>query len=298
LSTLDLHMHSRFSDDGEFPPEDLLERGHSLGMSCMAVTDHNSVKGVDGALKQGRALSIEVIPGVEIDCAFQGVNLHLLGYFIDWTRPEYAALEQDIFEQERQAFGRKVDNLAALGLRVNADAVLRAAKGGIAGAEFFAEDLLQKPGAAENPLLQPYLPGGARSDMPLVNFYWDFFAQGKPAHVPMRFMALEDAVTLVKASGGVPVLAHPGVNLKDCPELLDPITRAGVMGLEVFSTYHDAEQRSHFLEAARSRGLLITCGSDFHGKNKPGIEIGDGGCDQDEGEILLALKRAAGRTQL
>jgi len=295
LSTLDLHMHSQYSDDGELAPEALLNRGHGQGMRCMAVTDHNSVKGVEGALRRGQELAIEVISGIEIDCSFQGVNLHLLGYFIDWKRPEWAAVEQDVFAQEREAFGRKVENLDKLGLRVNADAVLRAAKGGIAGAELFAEDLLKQPGAAENPMLQPYLPGGSRDDMPLVNFYWDFFAQGMPAHVPMHFMTLEAAISLVKSSGGVPVLAHPGVNLKSHPELLDPILKVGVRGLEVFSTYHSPEQRAHFLAAAQSRHLLVTCGSDFHGKNKPGIEIGDGGCDLDEGELLRALKLAAGR---
>jgi predicted metal-dependent phosphoesterase TrpH len=295
MPILDLHMHSRFSDDGEFSPEQLLERGHTLGLRAMAITDHNSVKGVEGGIRRGAELGIEVIPAVEIDCSFRGRNFHLLGYFIDWTRREYFELEEDITRQEEEAFEHKAANLVRLGLPVDQDAVRALAHGPIIGAECFAEHLLQREDCAQHPLLAPYRPGGARSEMPLVNFYWDFFAQGRPAHVPMRFMPLEEAVSLVHSSGGVPVLAHPGVNLKPCPELLAPILSAGVKGLEVFSTYHDEATRNHFLSTALERGLLVTCGSDFHGRNKPGIELGGHGCDLDETRILKDLKQAAGR---
>jgi len=295
MAPIDLHIHSCFSDDGEFPPEELVERGHRLGMRAMAITDHNSVKGVGAALRRGKEVGIQVIPGIEIDCSFRGVNLHLLGYFIDWTRTEYAALEEHIIEQEHRTFRKKLEKLREIGLDVDEMELLRAAKGGIVSGEIFAEHLLQRPGAAANLRLRPYLSGGHRSDMPLVNFYWDFFAQGRPAHVPMQFPSLEEAVALVKDSGGVPILAHPGVNLKDRHDLLDPIFEAGVLGLEVFSNYHDAAQRTTFLETAQHRGLLVTCGSDFHGKIKPGIEIGGHGCELDSTILMDALETAAGR---
>jgi 3',5'-nucleoside bisphosphate phosphatase len=297
LNRIDLHVHSCFSDDGEVPPEALVDRGHGLGLAAMAITDHNSVKGVGAALRHGDELNVEVIPGIEIDCDYQGLNLHLLGYFIDWTRPEYERLEENILTQEHQAVHLKLDLMKKLGLQVDEASVVRAAQGGIVSGEIIAEHLLRQPGAEHNPLLRPYLPGGSRDEMPLVNFYWDFFAQGGPAHVPMRFPSLDAAVDLVKSSGGVPILAHPGVNLKDRMDMLGPILAAGVAGLEVFSTYHDPEQQNTFLEIARQKSLLVTCGSDFHGKNKPNIELGGHNCELDSDVLVEALRSAAVRSK-
>ena len=271
---VDLHIHSNNSSDAEFSVAEIMTQARALGIKTLAITDHNSVKGVAGAIKLGSTAGIRVIPGIEIDCAHEGVNLHLLGYNIDWNAPEFAELERKLFAKGAATLEPMIANMRALGVNVGIGEVLAAANGQIPCAEHIAEVVLHKSEAADCEILRPYLSGGERSDMPYINFYWDYFSQGKPAYVPVEFMKLTDAVKLVKATGGIPVIAHPGANLKDNPEFIDKIIAAGIEGVEIFNNYHTPEQQEYFAGKARQNNLLMTAGSDFHGKNKPKIQLG------------------------
>lgn len=121
---------------------------------------------------------------------------------------------------------------------------------------------------------RPYMEGGERSDMPYINFYLDYFAQGRPAFVPVEYMDYRDAVELVRDNGGVPVVAHPGLNFRGREETAGRLLDRGAAGLEVFNNYHTPEQAVYFTSLALSKGASMTCGSDFHGKTKPLIGIG------------------------
>ncbi len=107
-----------------------------------------------------------------------------------------------------------------------------------------------------------------------MNFYWDFYAQGKPCYAPMEYPALREAVDRIHQSGGKAVLAHPGVNLKGKEDLLDSLLTEGLDGLETFSSYHRPEQAVFYYDKAKDCGLFATCGSDFHGKTKPAVKLG------------------------
>jgi 3',5'-nucleoside bisphosphate phosphatase len=126
-----------------------------------------------------------------------------------------------------------------------------------------------------NRKLLPYMSGGDRSDMPYINFYHDFFAQGKPAYVEIKYMDFQEAIELVKKNGGVPIVAHPGMNLRGREELVFELLDNGAEGLEVFNNYHDSRQSNYFADVVVKRKILMTGGSDFHGKNKPLIDIGN-----------------------
>lgn len=292
MNKIDLHIHSHHSADGEFPVYEILNMSGKLDMNTIAITDHNTVAGLEETLSLGRQLGVEVIPGIEIDCVYQSVNLHLLGYYVDYRAKGFKALEEDLYAQSIDAFPIMIRNLKEIGIAADAGEILEKADGKAPCGELIAEVLLNKPDSGDNALLRPYLKGGARSDMPYLNFYRDFFAQGKAAYVPMRYMPLKAAVGLVEESGGVPVIAHPGDNLKHSLGLIDNILAEGVMGIEVFSTYHSPEHMDYFLKKAEEHNVLITCGSDFHGKNKPLIKIGGCNCPLDEAELMDALRKA------
>jgi predicted metal-dependent phosphoesterase TrpH len=130
-----------------------------------------------------------------------------------------------------------------------------------------------------NPLLAPFRPGGARSDNPFVNFYWDHCSPGKPAHVPVEYMPLADCLALIASAGGAAVLAHPGQSLRGKERLFPAIMAQGFSGLEAYSSYHSPEDRARWKAEADARGLAATCGSDFHGKTKPAIRMGGHGAD-------------------
>ncbi len=190
-------------------------------MEWIAVTDHNCVRGVaEKALKA--AVKVRVIQGVELDCVYRGQNFHLLGYGIDVNREEFAAVEQDILQQERRAAEEKIRLFRqAAGIVVDADEILAGADNGVVTGEQIAEHVLKRGDADRYEILAPYLPGGEKSDMPNVRFYWDFFTKGKPAYVEISYLSLPDAAALIHSAGGAAVLAHPGQNLGGDDELLD-----------------------------------------------------------------------------
>ena len=110
--------------------------------------------------------------------------------------------------------------------------------------------------------------------MPLINFYLDFMAQGKPAHVKIQHMDFSEALEWVRQNGGLSVVAHPGLNFKGHENQVSKLLDQGAGGLEVFNNYHSAEQTAYFADLVRKKGGWMTCGSDFHGMTKPLISIG------------------------
>lgn len=131
------------------------------------------------------------MPGIEVDCNFEGTDLHLLGYGIDWRSRDFASLEEDVAAKVTEAFGETVHRLRKLGFAVDGAAVLAAAGGKLPTLELVAEVMLSDA-AYDTPLLAPYREGGARGDMPYINFYLDYGAQGRPAFVPVDFMDYRD----------------------------------------------------------------------------------------------------------
>lgn len=250
MAAYDLHIHSGYSSDGELPVAAIVGLCAARGLDAFSLTDHNSVRGVGEAARLARERGIGFVPGIEIDCNYRGTDLHLLGYGIDWRSADFARLEE-----------------------VDAGAVLAAADGKPPTGELIAEVMLSDANC-HTPPLRPYMEGGERSDMPYINFYLDYFAQGRPAFVPVEYMDYRDAVELVRDNGGVPVVAHPGLNFRGREETAGRLLDRGAAGLEVFNNYHTPEQAVYFTSLALSKGASMTCGSDFHGKTKPRIAVG------------------------
>ncbi|MDF3002835.1 MAG: histidinol phosphatase [Bacillota bacterium] len=288
---IDLHMHSYYSDDGEFSPTELVKRCSDRGITIMAISDHNSIKAVEEARKEADQYHIHYINAIEIDCTYQGIDLHVLGYGIDYENKAFDVLEENILHQERACSGKKLELTNRLGFDVKREQLEELSKDGVYTGELFAEILLNDSRYQEHKLLQPYQTGGSRSDNPYVNFYWDFYTQGKACYTEIIYPSLEEVVKLIAESGGVAVLAHPGNNLRGKFEIFDELIASGLQGVEAFSSYHDDETAKYFLQKGRDNNLLVTCGSDFHGKIKPSIEIGETGCTIDQWEIQKELEK-------
>ncbi len=274
-SKIDLHIHSCFSDDGEYTPKELFQLCQEAKIEMFAIADHNSVKGNIDAEKYDDLFPVKRINAIEIDCTYNNVNLHLLGYRIDVHQDCFKKLENFVYEQEVAASEKKVKAIEELGIFINKDKLLNLSRNGIITGEMIAESSIHETENRNNNLITPYINGGIRSDNPYVNFYWDLCSQGKPAYVKISYITLDEAVSLVKASGGVPVLAHPGVNIKDNINLLNGIIDSGVVGIEAYSSYHNKEEANYYHKLAFDKNIFVTCGSDFHGKTKPSIELGE-----------------------
>ena len=290
MNYIDLHMHSIYSDDGEFTPVELVKMCHQAGIRIMAISDHNCAKANKEAEQEAARLNIRYIPAIEIDCKYQDLDLHLLGYHIQYKSPDFEEVENNIRRQGKKTSSEGLRLTRQLGFDITEDELNAVSENGywkgIWAGEMYAEVLLGKPEYQDNEMLRPYRAGGSRSDNPFVNFYWDYYSQGKPCYVKVDFPSLKDTISLVKDNGGKAVLAHPGNNLKNRFELFDDIVKLGIDGVEAFSSYHDRSSAEYFFGEAQKRRLLITCGSDFHGKTKPSIRLGQSGCpDQSVIEI-------------
>lgn len=290
---LDLHMHSNVSLDGQYSPEELMSLCRKAGVATVALTDHNSIRGIPLARQAALELGLRFIPGIELDCLFRGINLHLLGYGIELT-PALAAVEEKNLEKERAVSDRRIELIRGLGIHLEGEALQALSREGIATGEMIAEVALAG-GNVGNPLLTPYRPGEKRGDNPYVNFYWDFCSQGKPAYLPVEYMSLAEAIGLVRKAGGLPVLAHPGINIGRDISILEGICGEGIEGIEVYSSYHDGETVGFYRAQAEKRGLLKTLGSDFHGKTKPAVRLAGLLCPE-EAEILAAISQALGQS--
>ena len=289
-SYIDLHMHSLYSDDGEFTPSQLVDMSKEAGIQIMAIADHNWVKAIDEAKERALEKNVILIPAIEIDCTFKGVNLHVLGYGIDHQASAFNELGENVMQQELSCSMQKLKLTNELGFELKQEQLDELSDNGVYTGEMFGEALLKDPRYLDHELLKPYRPGGQRSDNPFVNFYWDYYAQGKPCYTKVDFPDLQDVIRLINEHGGIAVLAHPGNNLKGQFELFDEMVKIGLQGVECFSSYHQTAVNDYFYQKAKEYDLLITCGSDFHGKTKPAIHLGENGC-QDATEIEQQLKK-------
>jgi len=133
----------------------------------------------------------------------------------------------------------------------------------------------------------------------MVNFYWDYYSQGKPCYVHLDFPTLGDAILMIHKNGGKAILAHPGKSLKGRLELIKEITDLGLDGIEVFCSYHNEEIAKQLYEMAVELDLIVTCGSDYHGKTKPAVTLGGYPCwipskELENEFILKGLLKSSG----
>lgn len=290
MSYIDLHMHSYYSDDGEFEPKQLIDLCLEKNIKYFSIADHNSVRGIKEAKEYCVGKNINIIPAIELDCTFNEINLHVLGYGIDCDKTVFYDIEDNIIKQEQFASKKRMKLVKELGIDFSDKVINSLSRNGVVNGEIIAEAAMKFDKNHENPLLMPYYENGSRSDNPYVNFYWDYCAQGKAAYAEVSFISLQEAINIIEESGGIPILAHPGNNIKENINLLEQIISCGIKGIEVYSSYHSREQVEFYKKFSLKHKLLLTCGSDFHGKTKPSIVIGGTDCEGIEDKIISQLK--------
>ena len=222
---------------------------HAAGVRVFAVTDHDTVAGHDEAAAAARAHDLTFVPGIEITAVWAGRDVHVLGYWIDGHQPAVAAF----LSQQR---ARRVERVQAIG-----EALARA------GAPVDLEPLLtalqSRPGAAVGrPDIARLLVATGQATS-LQDAFDRWIAEGRPGYVPRTGVTPETVVRIVHDGGGLASLAHPGVTRRD--EYLETWAAAGLDAIEAYHSDHDPDDQARYLERARTLGLLVTGGSDFHG---------------------------------
>ena len=268
----DLHSHTTASD-GELSPEALVDRAAHAGVAVLAVTDHDTVDGVQRAIVRGKEREVEIIPGCELTIYVGGMERHLLALFINHEHGPLVALLQKLQEARRARGAKMVENLQKHGINItDADVLEMAGSASAIGRPHIAAALVKR--------------GFARSNRAA---FIHFLQDGKPGHAPKYLLQPSEAFAAVHASGGVAILAHPGEIPHD--EIIKPLLMLGMDGIEALYRSHSEVNRRFYSGLARRHEKLISGGSDFHGPTvRPGVEVGDGGVDRT---VFSELKRAA-----
>lgn len=292
MKTIDLHMHSRYSEDGDYSVDELFTIAAAAGLSAISVTDHDSIESIADCPSASARAGVEYVPGIELTTVFpvDGSQQHILGYYID---PEAGGLDlilKKIHGHRVNVAAERMKALQAIDFAVDEGRVWELAAGRAPTATAITRGVLENPDNAADPRLAEYFHG-AKSDNRLFHFYREFLLEGRPAYVPFESISASEGVEAIKNAGGVPVLAHPKFAKKR--EWLDIIRTYGILGIEAVSSYHGPEDIAFYLEYARRTGLLVTAGSDFHGPTtKPRVAMG--GITGNDYRLLEELRKAAG----
>ncbi len=254
MAGFDTHMHSTASD-GVLPPARVVELAKERGLLGMALTDHDTVDGLEEATAAGRRLDFTVIPGIELSAEYNDQDVHILGYWIDAEQMRAAGRLQQLSDFRTGRIYEIVRRLSLLGMELDADAIVRSA-GSSPGRPHVAAAMVE---------------AGYVSDLRAAFAKW--LGRGKPAYVPRSKLSPFEAVEMILAAGGAAAIAHPGCGVPD--SLLTPLIRAGVTAIEVYHPDHNRLAEKKYAAFALRNGLAALGGSDFHDPavHEPGSRV-------------------------
>ena len=262
MREVDLHVHTTASD-GTMSPAEVVRYAKEKGLRAIAITDHDTIEGLDEGIREGKVQKLEVIPGLELSVDYPKGTMHLLGYYID---PDCSQLVEKLMVVQKARSERNfkmLKKLQELGIEVGLSELKRAAGHGQIGRPHFAQIMVQK--------------GYVNS---FQEAFDHFLRKGGPAYVEKFKFSPEEAMRIIVEAGGVPVLAHPftlnQLNKRELEELILELKEKGLEGIEVYYPDHTVQQREFYRYLAEKHGLFISGGSDFHGQTKEGVELGEG----------------------
>lgn len=276
MARVDLHTHSNASD-GSLPPAALVAAAREAGLAAIALTDHDTVDGLEEAQEAGAADGVEVVAGVELSVGIRGADVHLLGYLFDPASPSLRRLLEEGRASRDERNPRILARLRAAGVPVTMDDV--AAEAG------------RSTGLGRPHIASALVRLGAVASVK--EAFDRYLAEGRPAFVPRSRLDPRRAIRALHEAGGLAVLAHPvtiPAPYRDAAVL--DLADAGLDGVEVVHPKQDAAVRARLGDLAASRGLATTGGSDFHGAAKPDVALGTGvaGNVHVDADVLARLR--------
>ncbi|HXK66148.1 MAG TPA: PHP domain-containing protein [Spirochaetota bacterium] len=263
MELIDLHCHTTASD-GIYSPTGIIDYAIVHNVSVLAITDHDSIDGLEEALDYAKQKLFELIPGIEFSIDFPHGSFHLVGMGIDYTNGDLRYELEHLQMLRKERIYKIIKDLQLHGIEVTDEEVEKEALGNSPGRPHVARVLVKKG----------YAP--TVSDV-----FTQFMVKGKPGFVKKEKINFHRALQLIKASGGTAIVAHP-VSLgfsswAEGEQLIKDFVDAGVAGIEVYSAMHSDEDVTHLLHIAQKYSLLISGGSDFHGdKNEAMGYYGEG----------------------
>ncbi len=266
MKYIDLHVHSVCSD-GTCTPEELVDLAIDHELVAFALTDHDTVAGVGRAMEAAKDRHIQVIPGVELSCEYKispsrKKEIHILGYNLDWNQQKLRDTLEDVAKERDDRNRKMCENLKRGGFPIDYESLVKRFGNTILTRAHFARFLLEK-GAIPS----------------IDSAFKKILAQDGPYFVMRKYLTPKKGVDLIKEAGGIPVLAHPllyKMSVTELHNLLTELKCYGLKGIEAMYSRNRGNDEAFVRKLADEYGLFITGGTDFHGTNKPDLDIGTG----------------------
>lgn len=270
MKFIDMHTHST-SSDGIYSPSELVDYAIKKGLSGIAITDHDTVNGIEEAIKQASAYKdFIIIPGIELSTEYNNEEVHILGYMIDYKMEYLIKILQDLQDARNNRAIKIIDKLKKLEIKINYKDVIKISGEGAIGRPHIARSLIQK--------------GYVQT---IEEAFIKYLAEGALAYVPKQKLTPICAINIIRKAGGFSVVAHPG--LLKSTIILNYLIDIGIDGIEVYYSKHTIEQSKKYLELAKKHNLFITGGSDFHYPPKDNRYNGDLGSIKVSLESIVKL---------
>jgi len=253
---VDLHLHTTYSD-GSFTPEELILKAKKLNYSAIAVTDHDTVAGLEEAIQLGKKYDLETVPGIEFNTSYKNNDIHILGYYINKKSKKLLSLLNKIKKERKERIEKMIKLLdKEYNFKITMQEIKNISSNNIIGRGHIARLLTEKN----------YVDTWEE-------VFDKYIGRGKPGYVDRNKISPFEAIDIIKKANGIPVIAHPG--LIGNQQIIDQLINYGVTGIEVFYPEHNKRMTDKYKNIADKNELLITGGSDCHGpKNKEGIKLG------------------------
>ncbi|SEL00767.1 MULTISPECIES: PHP domain-containing protein [unclassified Butyrivibrio] len=262
MKKVDLHTHSTASD-GTYSPSELIRYAHEIGLSAIALTDHDTISGLSEAIEEGdKYPDLEVIPGIEYSTVRNGKDVHVVGLYINYKDDDFKRSLQSFIDSREERNRKMCKKLTDAGMPITYEELVENNPGAVITRAHFGRLLLAK--------------GYTTS---IKEAFDRFIGDHCPCYVPREKITPEMAIEQIISGGGIPILAHPvlyGLGRDAMDELVHSMKDAGLVGIEAIYGTYTAQDERDMKSIAAKYNLLISGGSDFHGGNKPHIDLGCG----------------------
>lgn len=277
---IDLHSHTTASD-GEYMPQKLIDMAIEKNISVLAITDHDTIDGLDEALSYSENKKIEIVPGIEFSAKVDIGKMHILGLYIDYLKPGFKKITDKLKKDREERNNKFIEMFNELGYDIKIDDVKKYAIGEVIAKPHFAQVLLEKGYIKE------------------IEEAYDKFFNVPPLNTIKRMtLSPKEIIKTIKKANGIAILAHPKTLKLDCENFENKIKELisyGLDGIECYHSTHTFDEIEEYIRIAKKYNLLISKGSDYHGPRvTPEIELGRGKHDnvlsQKEAEFYEILK--------
>lgn len=242
----DLHIHTNCSD-GLLSPEQVVDLALIKGLDGIAITDHDTVSGLEMAIEYSKKYNVKVIPGIEFGCVYEGEEVHILGYFIDYRSNDIILATKELRNNRINRAVEMISKINKLGFNLKVEDVIK----------FSKEDFIGRPHIARALIEKGYFAS-------IEEAFEILLGRGKPAYVERKTLSIKETIGLIHKVNGIAILAHPG--LLNNKGVIDYCLNNGIDGLEVIHSKHKEEDVKYLLEMSKKCNLIATGGSDCHGK--------------------------------